>query len=461
MRKITISVLALLAVLGMTACSLINIEVHNPPSENVENNSETKITSEAKEDIVVDMEEKEDTAEELQREELPKEEVKTDESKDNNMDNDSDKEALSQSAQGGSSEEALLFAANLKAGWNLGNTLDACNAGQNNQVNSEVCWGNPKTTKEMIAAVKNAGYTTIRIPVSWHNHITLTEDNRMLIDDSWLKRVKEVVGYAIDNDMYVIINIHHDNEPEGKRGYIPDYENEEQALWYVGEVWSQVAPYFNEFDNHLIFEGLNEPRLTNDDANEWWLDENSDHCKEAVDVINKLNQKFVDTVRATGGYNAERYLMVPGYCASMQGAVTKGFAVPNDSASNRIMISLHAYIPYSFALNEDTSLATFDPDDVNSTYDIDHTIKKMKEKFIDKGIPVVIGEFGARDKNGNVDERIKYYNYFTLKCSENGIPCCVWDNGVFSGNGERFGLLDREKCEFVDKDIVNAMVLNF
>lgn len=353
-------------------------------------------------------------------------------------------------------EEALAFAANMKAGWNLGNTLDANINGQHNLLNSETCWGNPKTTKDIFVTVKNAGFSTVRIPVSWHNHVKLSSDGQHLnIDEEWLRRVKEVVDYAIDSDLYVIINIHHDNIPEGKLGYIPDYANEEQAMWYISEIWSQVAPYFKDYDEHLIFEAMNEPRLTNDSTHEWWLEKDNQHCKEAVDVINKLNQSFIDIVRSSGGNNPDRYVMIPGYCATMAGLRNDGFVLPEDPASYKLMLAFHAYIPYDFVMNPDLSFDKFDREQAG--IDINYNCDSAK-KFMKKGIPVVLGEYGAVEKNGNLSERVAYYEFYTKKNAAAGIPSIVWDNGFFEGNGERFGLLDRRANEFRYPDIVNAIV---
>lgn len=367
-------------------------------------------------------------------------------------------EILSQTVES-SPEEALEFAKNMEAGWNLGNTLDAWNNGEHNSLRSESCWGNPVTTKEMLQAVKDAGFTTVRIPVSWHNHLTETVDGELKIDDEWLGRVKEVVDYAYAADLYVIINIHHDNEPEGKFGYVPDQNGEEQAMHYVNQIWSQVAECFKDYDEHLIFEALNEPRLTNDPDHEWWFDESNSHCKEAASVINKMNQNFVDVVRTSGGNNANRYLMVTGYCASMNALKSKQYELPEDPASYKLMISLHAYIPYDFALNPDMSFDKFDKQ--QAALDFKYLTDTMNKQFMNNGVPVVLSEFGARDKNGNLSDRVEYYKTYVSKLSEAGIPCIVWDNGLFDSGDERFGLLDRKALDFKYPEIVDAIVSQY
>lgn len=360
------------------------------------------------------------------------------------------------------SAEAIAFARDMRIGWNLGNTLDAYIDSQSSlgTTASETCWGNPKTSQELIDTMKEAGFNTIRVPVSWHNHVTLTTDDNgeehLVIDDVWVNRVKEVVDYVYNDDMYVIINIHHDNIPVGKFGYIPDYENEEQAMWYITEIWTRVAEEFKDYGEKLIFEGMNEPRLTNDPTHEWWIETSNKHCSEAIDVVNKLNQRFVDIVRASGSNNANRYLMVPGYCASVSGMVNKGFELPYDPASNKLMVAVHAYSPYDFALNEDMSLNKFDPESHDSVKDIEFMTTRATELYISQGIPVVLGEFGAREKNGNLSDRVAYYKYYVTKCKEAGIPCIVWDNGTKDGDGERFGLINRRTMEFYYPEIIDA-----
>lgn len=358
-----------------------------------------------------------------------------------------------------SQEEALEFAKNMKAGWNLGNTLDAWNKGEHNSLNSETCWGNPVTTKEMLQAVKDGGFTTVRIPVSWHNHLTEAADGSLVIDPEWLARVKEVVDYAYDAGLYVIINIHHDNIPEGKFGYIPDEAQEEQAKFYVNQIWSQVAPYFKDYDEHLIFEALNEPRLTNDSSHEWWYEASNAKCKAAARIINEMNQDFVNIVRSSGGNNVNRYLMVTGYCASMNALKAKEYTLPEDPASYKLMISLHAYIPYDFALNPDMSLDKFDKQ--QAALDFKYLTDTMNKLFLSQGVPVVLSEFGAMDKNGNLSDRVEYYNTYVSKLSAAGMPCVVWDNGFFDSGDEYFGLLDRKALNFRYPEILDAIVSQY
>lgn len=304
--------------------------------------------------------------------------------------------------------EAMEFVKNMKAGWNLGNTLDAHSGSGNAGLTSEQSWGNPVTTKEMITEVKNAGFETIRIPVTWHNHLEREEgSDTFTISSEWLDRVQEVVDYAYDNEMYIILNIHHDTVEDA---YYPDSAHYDQSENYIRTVWEIVADRFRDYDQHLIFESMNEPRLVGN-SYEWNFQESAKECKDSADCINKLNQVFVDTVRASGGNNAGRYLMVPGYAASLAGVTTDLFVLPTDSAENKLIVSTHAYTPYNFALqsqSESGATDSFPAEGGPGKSDIDYLVNSLYRKFVSQGIPVVMGEYGARNKNNNLQDRVNY-----------------------------------------------------
>ena len=308
----------------------------------------------------------------------------------------------------------------------------------------------------MIDAVKAAGFKTLRLPVSWHNHVS---GDHYTISEAWLDRVQEVLDYAVDDDMYVILNIHHDTD---KEYCYPDKEHLEQSLSYMTFIWEQLADRFGDYDEHVIFESINEPRLVETD-HEWWLDMNAAECVEAVECINEWNQNFVDVVRKTGGNNATRYLMVPGYDASADGVLNDKFVLPTDTAENegKILVSLHAYIPYHFALQaatENESIDQFNASEKTSTNDIDQMMEKLYAKYISNEIPVVIGEFGARDKNGNLQSRVDYAAYYIAAARAYGMSCNWWDNNAFTGDGELFGLLDRKTVTWRYPKIVDALM---
>ena len=339
--------------------------------------------------------------------------------------------------------------AEIGTGWILGNSLDATGGG--NSVNSETSWGNPKTTKAMIDAVKAQGFNTVRIPVSWGNH---TSGNNFTIDSAWLARVKEVVDYCIDNDMYVILNIHHDTSTQY---YYPSSTYKTQSVKFVKSIWSQVAAYFKDYDQRLVFETLNEPRLVGT-GDEWWfpVDYPNNEVVDSINVINTLNQTAVDTIRAAGGKNNDRCIMVPGYGASIDGCTTYAFKLPTDKTADRLIVSVHAYTPYNFALNANGT-STFS-NDLKS--EVDYLYNTIKSKFLDKGIPAIIGETSASNKNGNSAERVKWAQYYMGKSAEYGVPCMLWDNNVYNGSdkGECHGHLNRSTLGWYDKSFIDAVI---
>lgn len=356
--------------------------------------------------------------------------------------------------------EAFTFVKNMKVGWNLGNTLEAHNNGQisGDELKTEEVWGNPVTTQKMIDEVKKAGFETIRIPITWRGHVTIAEDGSITVSEVWLNRVKEVVDYAVNNDMYIIINTHHDIDLEN--GYYPNSDNYERSEAYLSAIWTAMAETFKDYDEHLIFESLNEPRLIGS-TYEWNFQAGAPECQDAAECINRLNQTFVDIVRASGGNNAQRYLMLPGYDASLDGAMTDLYRLPTDTAENRLIVSVHAYTPYNFALQapqESGSTDSFSIDSSASTRDIDTLMNRLYDKYVSQGIPVVIGEFGAREKNFNLQDRLDYYVYYISSARARGISCCVWDNNAFSGTGENFGLLRRSVGTWLYPEIIEAIM---
>ncbi len=354
--------------------------------------------------------------------------------------------------------EALSFVHDMKIGWNLGNTFDAStDTNKEDEMSYETLWCGVPTTKEMIDTLKEAGFNTVRIPVSWHNHVS--EDGNYTISDAWMNRVQEVVDYVIDNDMYVIINIHHDNSTS----YMyPSPEYLEQSKAYVKAIWTQVAERFADYDEHLLMESLNEPRLV-DTNYEWWLDMSSQDCVDAVQCVNELNQVFVDTVRALGGNNADRYLLVPGYDASLQGATNQYFTLPNDieGNENKILVEVHAYTPYAFALQAPSEAGSTDQwslDSSSSTSEIDSLMDSLYNKYTKNGIGVVIDEFAARDKGNNTQARVDFATYYIAAARARGITCCWWDNNSFTGNGENMGLLRRRVGTFLYPEMVEGLM---
>ena len=344
--------------------------------------------------------------------------------------------------------EAMAFLRGMGAGWNLGNTFDAIKQGWNknaDEMTLESVWSRIVTTEEMIDTLQRAGFTSIRIPVSWHDHV----DADYQISRRWLDRVQEVVDWAYSRGMRVILNTHHDEEQ-----FLPTPAHREESLRYIRTVWQQLAERFRDYDDRLIMESMNEPRMLNHD-NEWWFNADNQDCRESALVLNELNQAFVDTVRAGGGYNATRYLMVPGYDASPEGALNDSFALPKDTADNRVIVSVHAYRPYSFAL-ELPGVATFATD--AQKRDILSFMDGLYNRYIANGIPVVIGEFGALKKGDNLQDRVSWTAFYTAHAKARNLPVLWWDNNAVSESGECFGLIDRETCTVTFPPILETIM---
>ena len=355
------------------------------------------------------------------------------------------------------SDANITFMKKMGAGWNLGNSLDA-NSGDWNTVHSarsETAWGNPEVTPEMIKKVHDAGFQSIRIPVSWANHMN---DNYQ-IDSAWMTRVKQVVDYAYNDGMYVILNTHHDNlhSWENGVGYYPDSAHEEASIKFVNKVWTQIADEFKDYGDRLIFETLNEPRLR-DTGSEWWFDPANpdDSAKKAMEIINELNSEAVKTIRSRGGKNSTRYIMVPAYVASHFNALGNYFKLPEDtvkSNKNRIAVSVHAYRPNELCLRG--SKTDFNDSDRR---ELDNLFADLNSKFLSKGVPVIIGEMGISDKNNDSVRKEWFRYYYTLSKNYN-IPCFVWDNnsGADGEDGERHGHLYREGLTWRDPDIIKTI----
>lgn len=315
----------------------------------------------------------------------------------------------------------------MKIGWNLGNTLDA--------PEGETSWHQPVTTKEMIDKIHELGFNTIRVPTSWGLHTSGAPD--YTIDGEWMDRVEEVVNYALANDMFVILNSHHDND-----FYYPSKEHEAESVNYIEKIWAQIAERFKDYDQHLIFQSMNEPRLAGTDY-EWWVDYNNVQCLEAIEIINSCNQKFVDVVRAAGGRNENRFLLLSSYCGSPYYSLQEPFKLPDDSAKKKLLVSVHAYTPYNLAMGTDMSNRTFDQSGKN---EIDDFLNKHYEKYVSQGVGVIVDEMGIINKNNPYD-RQDWGTYYIAKAKSLGIVCCWWDNGSNGQGEESYGFFDRNSLE--------------
>lgn len=304
-----------------------------------------------------------------------------------------------------STVSATAVVNSMKFGWNLGNTLDACNSGKdwNTTSSEEIDWRLKGTaTSELFQKLKDSGIKSVRIPVSWHNHV----DSSFNIYSEWMNHVKEVVDMAYSKGLYVIINIHHDNYDGDSLGTNAGFtlkdSDKTQSLKFVESIWKQVAAEFKYYDDRLVFETLNEPRLIGD-PHEWGWDSTCDTCKTAISIINELNQKAVDTIRSAGGNNTNRVIMFPSYVASPYAAINAKnaglFKIPSDSATGRLVLSVHMYTPYNFAMNCTESEGAHSNFTESDKTELSKHFTDLNTTFISKGIPVVIGEMGATNKN--------------------------------------------------------------
>lgn len=349
--------------------------------------------------------------------------------------------------------------------WNLGNQLESVT----DNVPEETNWGNPVITEKLIQSVKAAGFKSIRIPVSYFAKID--DDKDYTIDSKWLDRVQEVVNYCIKNDLYAVINIHGDGYNTIDGGWLLcNGKNQTEIKKKYKKVWKQIAERFKNYDEHLLFESMNEE----------FDGSYSEPNKEYYQNINDYNQIFVDTVRKTGDNNTKRWLIIPGWNTNIDyTAGDYGFKLPTDQYRNksidkeeqRIMISVHYYSPWDFCGGENCVITQWgneadDPSKTSTTCDetyMKNQLNLMKTTFADKGYPVFIGEYGSINKTSYDSENEYYLAYFARKLCQlsrkNGCIPMYWDNGYNGVHG--FGLFDRTTCEITQPVIIDAIMEGF
>ena len=349
-------------------------------------------------------------------------------------------------------------------GWNLGNTFDAYDDKflPDQGLSSEECWGNPKTTEAIIDGLIKKGFKTIRIPVSWHNHLV---DKQYTINPEWTTRVKAVVDMCLSKGLYVILNTHHDQAENGVsygQGYYPNRNNREESEKYLLNIWSQIALAFNNgYDHHLIFEPLNEPRLKGD-SHEWWYAPGDGNCEDGIQTVNEFNSLIHTVIRTSGGNNAKRFILFTSCAAAFDYTTSSGFKIPDDSkynsGSKKVLVSVHMYTPYDFAMNPDMSYTIFNDGCRN---ELDQKFRTLHDKFVSQGIYVIIGEMGVVNKN-NLDERISWAKYFVEQARKQGCASIVWDNGYWGTEGgspeETFGLYHRTQGTWEPDQLVDAYI---
>ena len=325
-------------------------------------------------------------------------------------------------------------------GWNLGNTLEACGSWitGSSVENYETAWGNPVTTKEMIDGIAGAGFKSVRIPVAWSN--MMAED--YTIDASLISRVKEVTGYVLDNDMYAIINIHWDG------GWISKAdEDHDGTLEKYKAVWKQVTAEFSDYSDKLIFESLNEEGVY---ENTWNRYSNAGDKEKAFGLLNELNQTFVDLVRESGGNNAKRHLLIAGYATDVDLTCDPAFKMPADP-QNRCAVSVHYYTPSTFAIlteDADWGKARSSWGSTKEINELNGYMDKLKTTFVDKGVPVIIGEFGTTTTNKEPESVRLYLRSVAQAAWDRDMCPMLWDNG------EHY---DRSTCKFRDEELLRGL----
>ena len=358
----------------------------------------------------------------------------------------------------GMESDSKVLAKKINLGWNLGNTLEA--------IGGETAWGNPKASKALIDLVKASGFNAVRIPCAWDQY--LENQTTYKIKDLWLARVKEVVDYCIENDMYAILNIHWDG---GWLENNPTPDKQAEVNKKQKAIWEQIALYFRNYDEQLLFAGTNEVHTTSGNP-----------TQANFDVQMSYNQTFVDAVRFTGGKNAYRNLIIQAYNTNIDQAVAY-LKISTDYVPDRLMVEVHHYDPWNFCgLEKDETwgkyaalwgqpyeqyaigvlagrAATWGKEDYLKTQ-----FNKIKTSFVDKGYPVILGEYGVIRRTTysgdalmhHLDSRAYYLRYVTEQAKNYGLIPFYWDNG--STGNLAFGIIDRKTNRIADEKALNALI---
>lgn len=327
-------------------------------------------------------------------------------------------------------------------GINLGNTFESCGdwIDSSSVTNYETGWGSPVITEEIIQGYADEGFGVLRVPVAWSNMMGENYE----INPDYLARVREVIDWALDSGMYVIMNIHWDG------GWWEDFPNDkENCMEKYTSIWTQLSEEFKDYNDYLMFESLNEEGCWNDVWNRYG---GEDGKEEAYALLNEINQEFVDIVRDSGGNNDERHLLIAGYATDVELTCDELFKMPEDK-ENRCAVSVHYYTPSTFCILEEDADWGKTKDTWGSPVDVAELEKYMdmlKENFVDEGIPVIIGEYGVATGN-KTDETVR--NFITSVCeaaySREMCPV-LWDiTDVF---------YSRTNCEMKDSELMEQML---
>lgn len=339
---------------------------------------------------------------------------------------------------------AVKFVKKMGIGINLGNTFESCGDwiaqwGDGTVKSYETAWGSPVITKKIIKGYADAGFKTLRVPVSWSN---MMGDN-YTVSSAYASRVKQVVDWAIDSNMYVIINLHYDN------GWMENFPTKkDECMKRYKRIWTQVSELFKDYDEHLIFEGQNEELGWSSLWNQWG---GSKGKAESYALVNEINQTFVDIVRNSGGRNSKRLLLIPGYNTGIETTADPLYKVPNDPAG-MLAISCHYYSPSTFAiLTEDAEWGKnqYSWGTENDMKQLRKSMELIKSRFIDKGIPVIIGEYGCPTENKDMDSVRLYLSSVCKEAYTRGMCPILW-----STPGH---LYDRNTCRMTDKEIAESL----
>ncbi len=321
--------------------------------------------------------------------------------------------------------------AQMHAGWNLGNSMDA-------EGPDETFWGNPVTTQEMVDVIADRGFNTLRIPVTWRFHQGAAPD--YTIEEAWLDRVEEVVNYGRANNMYVIINVHHDDP-----WIIPTNDQVDEVSDRLSKLWTQVANRFRNYSDFLIFETLNEPR--HEGSPEEW----TGGTAEGRNVVNQYHRASLDAIRATGGNNSQRQLMISTYAASTLPIAMNALEIPNNDPNT--MVSLHSYFPFPFTLEGTDATWGTDEDRAQLEAEMD----RIKTRFTDNGTAVVLGEWASGNQN-NLEDRIAHAGFYAQAAAERGFASIWWDNGISGISNDGLALFNRSNLTWPFGEIADIIV---
>ena len=351
---------------------------------------------------------------------------------------------------------SLQLSEEMGIGWNMGNSMEAVILTDDVLSGNETSWGNAMITKQLVDSIKEAGFNTVRLPVAWSHQFD--DEATYDINYEWKLRVEEVVNYILDNDMYVIMNIHWDG------GWLdhPFYENQDELNERQEIMWKQIAKFFRDYDDHLLFAGTNEVHIEG---------EYGEPSTENVEVQNSFNQTFVNTVRATGGRNAYRHLVVQTYNTNISQGISY-FEVPEDEIEDRLHVEVHFYDPYQFTLDANSGVYLWGEANAGSSAHsgwgdedwVDDIFGQVKTHFVDQGYPVILGEYAASLRSNlsgaaydqHIESRNYYLNYVTKTALKNDMVPVYWDNGHTGDTGS--GLFNRADGSVAHPDALEAII---